>query len=288
MLHAHVDVSHNGEDETKPIESYMPNAPERPSTFKSPEEENAWHFLLNQGFCHTELSYSGEQRFPDFAINTKLAIEETRLHNLYKTTDDIPNTFENSGIRLSTSIENILNSFGTATDGYNHSVRIEFQRPLEAHQNEDKKANLGKSVKNENRRIISGLRDQLRLFTKAPESHKIITISDLLKIELRQHKTMGDQRFFLGEKDDKDNAGGWVGEAILHSTEHAIAAKNRTAQNNNTKYDEYWLILTNFVTYYVNFPETTLVSLRELDWGVWSKLIFLTPDHPNRFKIVSK
>lgn len=193
---------------------------------------------------------------PDFAVGGRIAVEVRRLNQNFE------NAGEYEGLEvLEASIlgfmENLFRSFGPPTTGRSWFVFYSYRRPLNW-------AELKPSV----RRWFRNLDPEA-----TPDDY--IAIGPRFEVRLGAASKLHATKFVLGGYSDRQ-AGGWVVSEVIRNANICVAEKARKIEAHFHRYDEWWLVLLDRISWRLDGDECDLLR-QHIPRGPWAKIILLNP-----------
>lgn len=200
---------------------------------------------------------------PDFKINDT-AVEVRRLNQNYFTKNNIKG-LEEVSIPLWQKIESLIKKINIANHTESWHVTIDFSRPL------------GK-LKNISQEIEKGLLE----FSKLPDKQSPYKIScKNYNIELYKASKTYDTYFICSAQDDLDS-GGLVATEMLKNIEYCINEKSRIIKDHRIRYDKWWLVLVDRISYDLSDYEISELRSNISLPPDWEKLIIINPNNLKR------
>ncbi|MEM9856746.1 MAG: hypothetical protein AAF843_05305 [Bacteroidota bacterium] len=196
------------------------------------DELHALDFLntLNLGELRSEPE--GETTFPDFVTSDNVAIEIRRLNKHLRTDDEfepIPEVHKNN---ITTIVNNELRNYDFLSPN-SISVSLQFKRPF----------NLDKNAK---KKLKKELKKQIHTATLSKNFQVPLQIADGISLTLFEGNGRSDQAYELHIMHDHD-LGGNVTKSRHDSMIVAIKEKNNKIPAVKKKFDEFWLILVDYI-----------------------------------------
>jgi hypothetical protein len=219
-------------------------------------EKLARDYLISQGYSPI-YEPRGVTTCPDFEINKTTAIEVRRLNENYYANK------KNEGLRtvsqpLWDGIESIFATHQEQNPKLNYWVSLHMKRPVEKLKFLKKKLNqyLG------------------NYSTKDHIQDKNIKISSSISLELRPKTKIENQIFHLGSMLDFDS-GGYVLPILLQNMNFCIEQKTKKITPCYCKYEKWWLILIDEISYGLNHKDKQYVSHQIIKKPTWERIITL-------------
>ncbi len=230
------------------------------------DEEIVKQYLLSQGYDESQIVHEPDGNIPpDFAVDGRLAIEVRRLNQQYAF-EDGQKGLEEDRIPIDRMVENALADYGSSEDGHYWLVSWHIRRPL-AKTGIIKKEllKLLSIVGSASTDNIGTITQQIRnnhpqwypdnpYWSPDPKSDRInLFLPSGLGVSLSKYTTEMPpdcQKFEPSARMDWD-AGGRVIGILERNIKHCIAEKEIKVERYLDKYEEWWLILVNHITYYL-------------------------------------
>jgi len=206
---------------------------------------------------------------PDFLVDGKIAVEVRRLNQNSTSQNGVIKGLEEQTIPLWHKLENLLSSYGVPQNGKSWFVGVRFRRPIES----------WNKLMPKIQKLLEDIKNQ--------ELDKMVTyeISENFTIKFNPVPEPLDNMFLMAVSTDMD-AGGFILSKMEINLKLIVAEKSKKIEKFKSKYDEWWLILTNYIGYSLSdfekkqFKETLLMS------HDWDKIVLINPLEPsNLFEI---
>lgn len=225
-------------------------------------EKLADEYLRHLGF--QDITYEPDGNVPpDFLVDKKIAVEVRQL-NQNQITDSGYCGLQEVAIPLFMKFKNFLTSLGSVDTGESWFVRYKFSRPL--------------LPWNQLQAVVSERLIAFRDNQHAQRRAKVI-INEDFELDLIRATDAHPTFFVFGGYSDRDS-GGWVFSETQKNLRICIEEKTRKIARVRSKYQEWWLILIDFIGYGVDECDRKLY--RE-QLGVdhnWDKIILVNPLNP--------
>jgi hypothetical protein len=221
-------------------------------------------FLRHQGYV--DFVYEPDGRIPpDFLVNKSIAIEVRRL-NQNHVENNIRKGLEEVSIPLWNKVNNLINSFGPPTDGRSWFVFYRFTRPVE-----------------EWSKLKPKLYNILNNFSKNPEvTIKSYKLNGEFELDIFRANTTFPHLFVMGGHSD-DESGGWLIEEIAKNLKIVIAEKTRKIAKMRSKYEFWWLALSDHIGYGLDEFDRELFREELTLSHNWDRIILIDPRDSTRW-----
>jgi len=222
-------------------------------------EKLAYDYLRCRGFQDIVYEPDGNVT-PDFLVNKEIAVEVRQL-NQNEITDSGYRSLDEIAIPLSMKFKNLLASFRSADSGGSWFVRYSFKRPLPPWDE-----------------LQSLIRQQLEEFrdSRGPEGRTRIFITDDFQLDLIRATNNHSLLFVFGGYSDSDS-GGWVFGETQKNLRICIDEKTKKIERVRVKYEQWWLILIDYIGYGVEDCDHKLYREQLGIDHNWDKVILLNP-----------
>ena len=225
-------------------------------------EKLADEYLRHLGFH--DITYEPDGNVPpDFLVDKKIAVEVRQL-NQNQFTDSGYCSLEEVSIPLSMKFKNFLASLGSADTRESWFVRYRFKRPLPPWNQ------LQATV----RKRLTAFRDNQR-----PRHRVNIIIDEDFELDLIPASDAQPTFFVFGGYSDSDS-GGWVFSETQKNLRICIEEKTRKIARVRNKYQEWWLILIDYIGYGVDDCDRKLYREHLGIDHNWDKIILVNPLNP--------
>lgn len=219
-------------------------------------EKQAEAYLAHLGYDDIVHHPDGDVT-PDFLVNSKIAVEVTRLKQKFKSSTG-SESLDTIAITLRQKFESLLPSYGPPLSGESWFVLYDFRRPI------DKKA-------------AKHLEKELSRFKNSPTRHaQEQDVCQGVKIEYVKTSKPGKYFFVLGGYMDID-AGGWMTYEMLKSVQESLDIKAEKALKCYSRYPEWWIIMVNHIDPTFNLDDLAEVRRNLQVPSVWHRMILLDP-----------
>jgi hypothetical protein len=203
---------------------------------------------------------------PDFLLNNSIAVEVRRLNKFH---DGIP--LEKLEFNVVRKITNLINEYCDNTDfDQTCLVSIAYQRPLQ----------LTKDLKRKIQEVLSSN-------FKSVKYDMAFNLSNNLTLNFYPNSEKRKNQFEVVGWIDM-NRGGFVVSDLCNSLEIILEEKEKKVKNYFNKYDEWWLVLIDHISY--GNPSTLIPeSNRCLKKGIiFKKLVFVSPiNYKHNYEIIT-
>jgi hypothetical protein len=225
-------------------------------------EKLAHEHLRHLGF--RDITYEPDGNVPpDFLVDKRIAVEVRQL-NQNQITDSGYSGLEEAAIPLFMKFKNFLNSFGPVDTGESWFVHYRFRRPLPPWN-----------------QLQATVRQRLTVFrdNQRPQHRVKIFISEDFELDLIPATNAQPTFFVSGGYSDSDS-GGWVFGETQKNLRICIDEKTRKITRVRSKYQEWWLILIDFIGYGVDDCDRKLYREHLAIDHNWNKIILINPLNP--------
>jgi len=197
---------------------------------------------------------------PDFLLNNRIAVEVRQL-NQNQVTPSGYSGLDELAIPLSMRIKKLLASLGPSKSGVSWFVHYKFSRPLLPWD-----------------KLQGILRKQLAFFqgSQPGQNWFKIVIDDNFQLDLIRATDIHSSFFVLGGYCDHDS-GGWVFTETQKNLRICINEKTQKIVRVRMKYNEWWLLLIDFIGYGVDECDRNLFRDHLAIKHQWDKIILLNP-----------
>jgi len=222
-------------------------------------EELARQYLHHIGFNSVIYEPDGKVP-PDFLADERIAVEVRRLNQ-----NEITNSghcgLEETEIPLLIKMKTLLASLGPSDTSVSWFVSYDFRRPLPPW-----------------KELQTRIRRELTIFRQGQpgNSRASIGITDNFEIELMRAGRCYPNFFLMGGHSDGDS-GGWVLHELQKNLQICIDEKARKIARVREKYEEWWLILIDYIGYGVDerhHPQQLAIK------HDWDKVLLVGPQDP--------
>jgi hypothetical protein len=192
---------------------------------------------------------------PDFLINNSIAVEVRRLNKFH-----LGKPIEKIEYNVIPKIEKFIRLFDTDQPFENTSVvSLYYSRPIK----------FNEYVKRE-------ISNALNEYSKNKKLKKDYLITDNLKLEFFEHNEKWESQFEVGGIVDFDK-GGFVVKDICNSLKIIINEKERKIEKFKNLYEDWWLVLVDFIGYGMDTSEIKKVKEGINENNSFKKIIFISP-----------
>ena len=224
------------------------------------DEKLAKNLLEGMGF--QSVIYEPEGNVPpDFLVDNKIAVEVRRLNQNSVNKYGVIKGLEEESIPLMQKIQNLLETYGSPANSKGWFICIHFERPIPS----------WKAIKPEIEKLIDSL--------KISQPSQPIYHYNLLKnfeIDILPTSTAHACMFMLGASSDGDS-GGWVMGELEKNLKFIVVEKYKKIQQFKSKYDEWWLVLPNYIHYGMNQEDVQDFNAHFKFQHDWDKVVMFNP-----------
>lgn len=227
-----------------------------------PTEQIVHSYLVALGY--QDILYEPDGNVPpDFLVNRKVAVEARRL-NQNERGSMSPKGLEEVEMPLLGRLQTLLASFGPSKAKV-WWVFFRFKRPVPRWQ----------KIEETIRALFSSV--EVTAYGVSSE-----WIGHNFQVEVLLKTTPGDHAFELGGICDLDH-GGWVLEEVGRNLRICIEEKTKKVELFRPKYQEWWLILVDYVAYGMSdFDRRMFRENLKIDHN-WGRITLVDPLNPERY-----
>lgn len=225
-------------------------------------EKLANDYLRHLGF--QDIIYEPDGNVPpDFLVNKKIAVEVRQL-NQNQVTNSGYCGLDEVAIPLFMKFRRLLTEFGSSDSGQSWFVRYRFKRPLLPWN-----------------RLRAMVRKELLEFRNNPplQSRAKTVIADEFQLDFICATDAHPSFFVFGGYSDADS-GGWVFQEIQKNLRICIEEKTKKIARVRGRYEEWWLVLIDFIGYGVEDCDRKLYSEHLAIDHNWNKVVLVNPLNP--------
>lgn len=202
---------------------------------------------------------------PDFLVDGTIAVEVRRLNQNHFGKDGTKG-LEEVAISLEKQVKALLAEMGPPAAGESWFVHYRFSRPVED----------WKTLKV---KVRNGLQS---FMASNPTNHGTIATGKGFEMRVMcRTATPRQSMFVLFGRTDEDS-GGFVVELARRNVDHCVIEKDRKVDPVRSKYDEWWLILVNYIGFDLDQDEKDMVKAAVSPLHGWDKIRIIDPMDPSR------
>lgn len=226
-------------------------------------EQLAKQYLQNLGFEDVRFEPDGNVP-PDFLLNNRIAVEVRQLNQNHVTNFGYRGLDEDA-IPLFMKFRKLLTSLGPSS-GESWFVRFQFSRPIQP----------WSEIQNALRDCLSEFRNKSH-----PQQRVDVMIDDNFELNLIRASYAHEMFFVFGGYGDYDS-GGWVFGETQKNLRICVEEKSRKVAGVRHKYQEWWLILIDYIGYGVEQCDEKLYREQLKIQHNWDKIVLLDPLNATR------
>lgn len=199
---------------------------------------------------------------PDFLVDNRIAVEVTRLNQNLCANNGQRRGLEEESIPLIQKVQALLRKHGAGSENQSWLVSIRFKRPIDNWQKLSIDIN----------ECLNGVKQ------KKLKEHSVFNITSNFQLKVTPHINI-DHQFTLAIATDQDLSG-FIFSKIEENLKYIIRKKTTKISKYQEKYNEWWLILPDYIGY--GLKEFEYQQLRESfpDFTPWKKVILINPLNP--------
>lgn len=191
---------------------------------------------------------------PDFAINSKIAVEARRLNQNFQK-GETRESLETLSYSLNEVMDEVLCSFDANYSGKSYDVQLTFRRPVEPIH----------TLKNKLRRHLANFLGQ-----NGPLPKEIMVASKITLVFYDRLPNPGKTFIKLPIRDH--NYEGWIRSSYIKNIDLCISEKNQKVNNFLHKYSEWWLVLVDRTLHHMDEDDRIMIVQYLVDLGNFSQL----------------
>lgn len=203
---------------------------------------------------------------PDFLVDDTIAVEVRRLNQNFTHINGITKGLEEEWIPLWQKFEKLLLNYGPPKNDKCWFIGMHFERPIEKWE-----------------KLAPKITDALNVIEKVEPS--VITryyISDTFEIDAIPASALYDTMFRMGASSDGDS-GGFVLSEIEKNLQLIITEKTKKIEKHKTKYNVWWLILTDHIGYGLDEHDRKQFRQHIKLKHTWSRIVLINPLNINSY-----
>lgn len=202
---------------------------------------------------------------PDFLVNNRIAVEVTRLNQNLSNSNGQSRGLEEESIPLIQKVQALLQKHETGPEKQSWLVSIRFKRPID-----------------DWRKLSIGINECLNVVKqKNLKELSIFDITSNFQLKVTPHINI-DHQFHLAIVTDLDLSG-FILSKIEENLKYIITKKTTKISKYQEKYEEWWLILPDYIGY--GLKDFEYQKLRESfnEITPWKKVILVNPLNPQSY-----